>query len=316
MYHFIIPVFVPGDERYRAMMPRQERNMNLIWMNGKLVPPEKASVSIFDHGVLYGDGVFEGLRQYNGQVFRQADHIKRLYASARAIRLDIPYSTAAMTEAIAATLQANNLKDSYIRLIVTRGGGSLDISPATCGTPGVFIIAGRIAMYSEETYRDGMAIITASTPRVAAAALSPRIKSLNYLNNIMAKWEAIDAGVAEAVMLNHLGFICECTADNIFIIRDGQVVTPAEESGILLGITRSVVLELAAQLKIPLKQTNLTRYDLYTADECFLTGTGAEIVPVISVDKRSIGDGKVGPITRQLTEAFHRYARRDGAVSS
>jgi branched-chain amino acid aminotransferase len=278
-------------------------------MNGKLVAPQQATVSIFDHGVLYGDGVFEGLRQYHGRVFRLSDHIKRLYASARAIRLEIPYSPEAIKTAIEETLQANKLVDSYIRLVVTRGGGSLDISPATCGTPGVFIIAGSIAMYPEDTYRQGMAIITASTPRIAAAALSPRIKSLNYLNNIMAKWEAIDAGVAEAVMLNHLGFVCECTADNIFIVRDGQLITPAEESGILLGVTRSVVLELAAKAEIPTRQTNLTRYDLYTADECFLTGTGAEIVPVVDVDKRLIGDGKPGAITRQLTQAFHDYVR-------
>lgn len=283
--------------------------MSVIWMNGKLVAPEQASVSIFDHGVLYGDGVFEGLRQYSGRVFRLTDHIKRLYDSARAIRLDIPYRAPELTAAIHETLQANKLTDAYIRLVVTRGSGSLDISPANCGTPGVFIIAGRIAMYSEETYRQGMAIITASTPRIAAAALSPRIKSLNYLNNILAKWEAIDAGVAEAVMLNHLGFVCECTADNIFIVRDGQLITPAEESGILLGVTRGVVLELAQTAGIPTRQTNLTRYDLYTADECFLTGTGAEIVPVVSVDNRSIGDGKPGAMTRRLTDAFHQYVR-------
>ncbi len=283
--------------------------MSVIWMNGKLVAPEQANVSIFDHGVLYGDGVFEGLREYSGRVFRLTDHIKRLYDSARAIRLDIPYRAPELTAAIHETLQANKLTDAYIRLVVTRGSGSLDISPANCGTPGVFIIAGRIAMYSEETYRHGMAIITASTPRIAAAALSPRIKSLNYLNNILAKWEAIDAGVAEAVMLNHLGFVCECTADNIFIVRDGQLITPAEESGILLGVTRGVVLELAQTGGIPTRQTNLTRYDLYTADECFLTGTGAEIVPVVSVDNRSIGDGKPGAMTRQLTDAFHQYVR-------
>lgn len=283
--------------------------MSVIWMNGKLVAPEQANVSIFDHGVLYGDGVFEGLREYSGRVFRLTDHIKRLYDSARAIRLDIPYRAPELTAAIHETLQANKLTDAYIRLVVTRGRGSLDISPANCGTPGVFIIAGRIAMYSEETYRHGMAIITASTPRIAAAALSPRIKSLNYLNNILAKWEAIDAGVAEAVMLNHLGFVCECTADNIFIVRDGQLITPAEESGILLGVTRGVVLELAQTVGIPTRQTNLTRYDLYTADECFLTGTGAEIVPVVSVDNRSIGDGKPGAMTRQLTDAFHQCVR-------
>ncbi len=287
-----------------------------VWMDGRLVPMEQAAVSVFDHGLLYGDGVFEGLRQYNGHVFRMAEHLKRLYNSAKAIRLEIPLSQHDMGEAVAATLQANKLTDSYIRLLVTRGVGALGISPATCSKPSIVIIADAIKMYSEETYRDGMAIITASTPRIAAAALSPRIKSLNYLNNIMAKWEAIDAGVPEAVMLNAMGFICECTADNIFIVRDGHLLTPAEESGILLGITREVVLELAVAAGIPTRQSNLTRYDLYTADECFLTGTGAEVVPVTSVDKRMIGDGKVGPITRQLTTTFHHYARNSGNTPS
>ncbi len=288
----------------------------MVWMDGRLVPMEQAAVSVFDHGLLYGDGVFEGLRQYNGRVFRLADHLKRLYNSAKAIRLEIPLSQHDIGEAIAATLQANKLADSYIRLLVTRGVGALGISPANCGKPSIFIIADTIKMYSEATYRKGMAIITASTPRIAAAALSPKIKSLNYLNNIMAKWEAIDAGVPEAVMLNPLGFVCECTADNIFIVRDGQLRTPAEESGILLGITREAVLELAQAAGIPTQQTNLTRYDLYTADECFLTGTGAEVVPVTSVDKRMIGDGQVGPITRQLTTTFHHYARNGGHAES
>jgi branched-chain amino acid aminotransferase len=286
----------------------------MVWMDGRLVPMEHAAVSVFDHGLLYGDGVFEGLRQYNGRVFRLSEHLKRLYNSAKAIRLDIPLSQQDMGEAIAATLQANKLTDSYIRLLVTRGVGALGISPATCSKPSIIIIADHIKMYSEETYRNGMAIITASTPRIAAAALSPKIKSLNYLNNIMAKWEAIDAGVPEAVMLNHLGFVCECTADNIFIVRDGRLLTPSEESGILLGITRSAVLELAAEAGITTLPTNLTRYDLYTADECFLTGTGAEVVPVTSVDQRMIGDGKVGPVTRQLTTAFHHYARNGAAT--
>ncbi len=288
----------------------------MIWMDGRLVPLEHAAVSVFDHGLLYGDGVFEGLRQYNGHVFRLADHLKRLYNSAKAIRLDIPLSQHDMAAAIAATLHANALNDSYIRLLVTRGVGALGISPSTCGTPSIIIIADHIKMYPEETYRNGMAIITASTPRIAAAALSPKIKSLNYLNNIMAKWEAIDAGVPEAVMLNPLGFVCECTADNIFIVRAGHVLTPSEESGILLGITRAAVLELAQAADILVHECNLTRYDLYTADECFLTGTGAEVVPVTSVDKRIIGDGKVGPITRQLTHAFHNYARNGGTSES
>ena len=283
----------------------------MVWMNGQLVPVEQASLGVFDHWLLYGDGVFEGLRQYQGRVFRLSDHLRRLYNSAKAIRLDIPLARQDISTAISATLQANKLTDCYIRLLVTRGVGALGISPATCSRPSIIIITNDIKMYPEETYRNGMAIITASTPRIAAAALSPQIKSLNYLNNIMAKWEAIDAGVPEAVMLNHLGFVCECTADNIFIVRDGQLLTPAEESGILLGITRGVVLELARAAGIPARETNLTRYDLYTADECFLTGTGAEVVPVTSVDKRSIGNGQVGPVTRQLTLAFHHYARHD-----
>ena len=282
----------------------------LIWIDGQLVPRQQAVVSVFDHGLLYGDGVFEGIRQYNGRVLRLPDHLRRLYDSAKAIRLEMPLPMSEMGQAIEKTIAANDLSDCYIRVVVTRGVGPLGISPSGCLKPTIIIIADTISLYPAEMYRSGMAVVTAATPRISPAALSPRIKSLNYLNNIMAKWEAIDAGVPEAVMLNHLGFVCECTADNIFIVRGGALHTPPEESGILIGVTRNIVLEIAAENKIPAHQTNLTRYDLYTADECFLTGTGAEIVPVTSIDKRKIGPGGVGPITEKLIEAFHQYVRR------
>jgi branched-chain amino acid aminotransferase len=284
-----------------------------IWLDGKLVDSQQASINVFDHGVLYGDGVFEGLRQYAGRVFKLDEHLRRLFDSAKSIRLPIPYTRDELAQAILQTTAANNLSDSYIRLVVTRGVGALGISPLNCAKPTVVIIADLIKMYSEETYRTGMAIITASTIRTSPAALSPKIKSLNYLNNIMAKWEAIDAGVSEAVMLNQFGYVCECTADNIFIVRDGVLFTPPEESGILLGITRGTVIELAAKNEIQVRQVNLTRHDLYTADECFLTGTGAEIVPVTSIDRRAIGNGYVGPVTRALTEAFHQEVRSASA---
>jgi branched-chain amino acid aminotransferase len=281
----------------------------LVWIDGQRVPLAQAKISVFDHGLLYGDGVFEGLRQYNGGIFRPQEHLDRLFDSARAIRLEIPYSASELLRAMEETLAANALQESYIRLVVTRGVGLLGISPANCQRPSVFIITDTIQMYPAELYRTGMAIITASTVRTAPNALSPKIKSLNYLNNILAKWEAIDAGVPEAVMLNHLGYVCECTGDNIFIVRRGELLTPPPESGLLMGITRGVVLELAGKAGIPTRQTNLLRSDLYTADECFLTGSGAEVIAVTSIDKRPIGPGKVGPITQQLSAAFHHYAR-------
>ncbi len=282
---------------------------NLVWIDGQRVPLDQAKISVFDHGLLYGDGVFEGLRQYNGRIFRVQEHLDRLFDSARAIRLEIPYSPSELLRAMEETLTANGLRESYIRLVVTRGVGLLGISPASCQRPSVFIITDTIQMYSAELYRTGMAIITASTVRTAPNALSPKIKSLNYLNNILAKWEAIDAGVPEAVMLNHLGYVCECTGDNIFIVRRGTLMTPPPESGLLMGITRGVVLELADKAGILTQQTNLLRSDLYTADECFLTGSGAEVIAVTSIDQRPIGSGKVGPVTEQLSAAFHHYAR-------
>ncbi len=281
----------------------------LVWMDGKLTPKHEAKVSVYDHGLLYGDGIFEGIRQYNGRIFEKAAHLKRLFESAQAIRLTIPYTAEQLGAAIEETLAANGFKDCYIRLIVTRGVGSLGISPKNCQTPSVVIITDMIQLYPEEMYRDGMAIITASTIRNHPNSLSPKIKSLNYLNNILAKWEAIDAGVPEAVMLNHLGFVCECTADNLFLVKDGVLVTPSEESGVLVGITRQVVMGLAREAGIVVVEKNLTRFDLYIADECFLTGTGAEVVPVTSIDKRQIGSGRVGAVTSRLMEAFHRKVR-------
>ena len=282
----------------------------MVWIDGRLTPRDQARISVFDHGLLYGDGVFEGLRQYNGRVFRQEAHLHRLFASAHAIRLEIPLNRQELSRAIDQTIAANALTECYVRLIVTRGVGALGVSPAKCDKPSVIIIADGIELYPPETYRSGLEIITASTIRTPPAALSPKIKSLNYLNNILGKWEAIDAGVPEAVMLNHLGYVCECTAVNIFIVCGPELATPPEESGILLGVTRGVVLELAGACGLPARERNLTRYDLYNADECFLTGTGAEVAPVIGIDRRLIGNGAVGPVTKKLMAMFHEYVRR------
>src|SRR4051812_22585302 len=252
----------------------------LIWLDGKLLPKTDAKVSVYDHGLLYGDGVFEGIRLYNGRVFQKEAHLKRLFESAQAIRLKIPFTSEQLSQAIEETVAANKFKDCYIRLVVTRGVGYLGISPKNCTNPSVFVIADTIQMYPEEMYANGMSIITASTIRNHPNSLSPKVKSLNYLNNILAKWEAIDAGVPEAVMLNHLGYVCECTGDNIFIVKDGVLVTPSEESGVLIGITRQAVMGIAKAAGISVVEKNLTRFDLYVADECFLTGTGAEVIAV------------------------------------
>ena len=281
----------------------------LIWIDGKLYPKTDAKISVYDHGLLYGDGVFEGIRLYHGRIFEKEAHLVRLFESAQGIRLKIPQTKEQLSAALEETVAANKLRDCYIRLVVTRGMGCLGVSPVHCATPTTFIIADKIQMYPEETYKTGMAIITASVTRTHPNALSPRIKSLNYLNNVLAKWEAIDAGVSEALMLNHLGFVCECTGDNIFIVKNGELLTPPDEAGILLGITRGVVLELARAAGIPTQEKNLSRQDMYVADECFLTGTGAEVVPVTMIDKRAIKDGKPGPVTARLLEAFQRKVR-------
>jgi branched-chain amino acid aminotransferase len=280
-----------------------------VWIDGKLVDKDEAKISVYDHGLLYGDGVFEGIRVYNSRIFRADLHIKRLWDSARAIRLAIPMSQEQFQAALEQTFKANNFTDCYIRAVVTRGVGYLGLNPAKCEKPSVFIIADTIQMYPKEMYEQGMAVITASVIRNHPNALSPRIKSLNYLNNILAKMEAVDAGVSEAIMLNHAGNVTECTADNIFIARAGTVYTPTTFDGILEGVTRDTILMLCKRLSIPCEEKTLTRLDLYVADECFLTGTGAEVISVTKIDNRPIGAGKPGPLTRKLTEAFHRYVR-------
>lgn len=285
-----------------------------IWLNGKLVPKEKATVSVYDHGLLYGDGVFEGIRVYNGRIFKLQTHLRRLEESARSIRLKIPYTPQQLTEALVKTINANKTVNGYIRLCVTRGVGTLGLNPFTCEKASVFIIADAISLYPVELYDKGMAVITASTIRNHPAALSPRIKSMNYLNNILAKIEAIDAGVPEAVMLNHMGFVAECTGDNIFIVRNHGcagvpgnqpvVISPPLHAGTLEGITMTAVLDLAMKQYLAIQRYDLTKHDLYTADEMFLTGTAAEVIPVTAVDGRMIGNGKPGPITKKLMAAF------------
>jgi len=278
-----------------------------VWLNGKLVDRQDAKLSVLDHGTLYGDGVFEGIRTYGGKVFQLWAHVGRLYNSARQVRLAIPYTKQELVEAMYETLRANSIVDGYIRLVVTRGEGTLGLNPFKCAEPGVFIIADQIALYPPEMYDSGMAVIIARTVRTSARMLNPAIKSLNYLNNIIAKIEAVDAGVAEAIMLNEQGNVAECTGDNIFIVKDGRVVTPPHGAGILVGITRGVVLSLAGKLSIPLAEKDLTAEDLYAADECFLTGTAAEVIAVTKIDGRAIGDGKVGAMTRRLLGAFREY---------
>jgi branched-chain amino acid aminotransferase len=279
-----------------------------IWLNGKLVPPGQATVSVYDHGLLYGDGVFEGIRVYGGRIFKLMTHLRRLYASARAIRLPIPYSLQELAAATRETVTANDAIDGYIRLCVTRGVGTLGLNPFLCERAGVFIIADAIALYPPELYESGLQVITAKCKRTPPTALSPGIKSMNYLNNILAKIEAIDAGVLEAVMLNHHGNVAERTGDNIFIAEtgNGQPVlrTPPLEAGVLEGVTRNTVIELAGKAGIEVRMTDMTRDQLCAADEVFLTGTAAEVIPVTKVDDRVIGDGKPGPVTGQMMSAF------------
>ncbi len=281
-----------------------------VWINGELLPREKATVSVYDHGLLYGDGVFEGIRSYGGKVFRLEAHLERLWYSAKAILLEIPYTKKELAAAIESTLKINRIKDGYIRLVVTRGAGTLGVDPARCSDPRVIVITDTIELYPPEDYEKGLEIVTVSTIRNHAAALSPRIKSLNYLNNILAKIEGKQAGCKEALMLNHKGEVAECTGDNIFLVRKGRLLTPPIDAGILEGVTRDAVLELARDSGIPTEETPLTRHDIYVADECFLTGTAAEVIPVVKVDSRPIGDGKPGKITRDLIERFHKLTRQ------
>jgi len=280
-----------------------------IYLNGQLVDEKDAKISVYDHGLLYGDGVFEGIRSYAGKVFRLREHLDRLWNSAKAIRLQIPIGKTEMGKAIEDTLAGNEIHDGYVRAVVTRGCGDLGLDPDLCKRPQVIIIAANIELYPEEMYEKGLEIITASTVRNHPAALNARIKSLNYLNNILAKIEAKQAGCVEALMLNHKGEVAECTADNIFLARDGVVFTPPTSAGALEGITRGAVIELARQAGINVQEIALTKHDVYIADECFLTGTGAEVVPVVKVDSRTIGDGIPGPITRDLAKRFHKLTR-------
>lgn len=285
----------------------------LIYVDGKLVPKEEATVSVFDHGFLYGDGVFEGIRVYEGNVFRLDPHIRRLYESAKTIALQIPMRPAEMHRAVLDTVAANNKRDAYVRLVVSRGPGDLGIDPVNCVKATVVIIVGTIELYPEEFYKKGIALITSSIPRIPSQCLDPRIKSLNYLNNILAKLEARHAGVPEALMLNYQGRVAECTADNIFIVKDGALATPDLMQGALGGVTREAVIDLAREAGIPAEETALGIHDLYNADECFLTGTGAEVVPVVDIDGRKIGTGEPGRMTIDLLSRYREIRVREGA---
>jgi branched-chain amino acid aminotransferase len=287
--------------------------MNLkIYIDGNFYDQTEAKISVFDHGLLYGDGVFEGIRFYNDRVFRLDEHVDRLWDSARAIALEIPMSKSELVAATLETIRQNDLHDGYIRLIVTRGPGSLGLSPDSCRRPSVIVIAATIALYPEDLYHQGLTMVTCSTRRTSPAALSPRVKSLNYLNNILAKLEAQNAGAGEGLMLNEQGYVAECTGDNIFIVKNGQMSTPHLNSGILEGVTRAVVFELAEKLEIRTMECELTKYDIYTADECLLTGTAAEVIPAVQLDRRLIGNGQPGPVTLKLIESFRELTRTTG----
>jgi len=282
-----------------------------IWIDGDLVPSAEAKISVFDHCLLYGDGVFEGIRIYGGKIFKEKEHITRFFNSGKAIRLDVPLTEEQVSRAMHKTMAANGIDgDGYIRLVCTRGVGSLGISVEKTACPSIIVIAATIQLYPPKFYERGLRCITAATIRMPANAMSPRVKSCNYLNNIMAKCEAQNAGADEAVMLNHLGHVSECTGDNLFVFRDGSLLTPPSSEGILEGITRAVVMELARKHGLTVIEKVLLRYDVCTADECFLTGTAAEIVPVVSLDGRVIGTGKPGTVTKQLMEDFIAYRNK------
>jgi len=284
-----------------------------VYVNGEFVPKSEAKVSVFDRGYLYGDGVFEGIRVYDARIFRLDQHLERLYRGAKAIALDIPLTPEELKDAIIETVRRNELRDCYIRLIVSRGEGDLGLNPMNCHTPAtIVVIASHISLYPREVYEQGLELITCTTRKNLLTALNPEIKSLNYLNNILARIEAVRAGAHEGLMLNHLGYVAEGTGDNVFIVRGGVLRTPPAYVGILEGITRQVVLELAEEMDLPAREEALTLYELHTADECFLTGTAAEIVPVARCDGRVIGDGKPGPITKRLMEQFKEVTVTEG----
>ncbi len=283
-----------------------------VYLNGKMVPRKEAKVSVFDHGLLYGDGVFEGIRAYNGRVFMLETHIERLFRSAQAIVLDIPMTKGAMVRAVVDTCKANKMMTGYIRLVITRGVGTLGLNPYSCHNPQVIIIADKIQLYSRELYHQGLKVVTAGSLRNHSESLSPCIKSLNYLNNILAKVEAINSGVEEVVMLNPQGNVAEASGDNIFIFKGNQLLTPPISAGALEGITRAIVMDLARQRGYEVREITLTRYDLYTSNEMFLTGTAAEIISVVDMDRRVIGTGKPGRRTLELTDAFREFTGRTG----
>ena len=283
-----------------------------IYIDGKYYDERNARISVFDHGLLYGDGIFEGIRAYNGRVFELKAHIDRLFASAKAILLELPLSPAQITRAVVETCRRNRIRDGYVRLVVTRGVGTLGLNPNRCKKGSVIIIAGKIQLYPQELYERGMAIITVPTTRNLHSALNPAIKSLNYLNNIMAKIEANNAGCEEAIMLNAQGFVAECTGDNLFIVKEGELLTPPLTAGALYGITRRVVMNLARAQGIPVRECDLTRYDLFIAEECFVTGSAAEIMPVVKIDGRTIGSGKPGSTTRSLIKEYHALTTTSG----
>jgi len=283
-----------------------------VFIDGKYVNERDAKISVFDHGLLYGDGIFEGIRAYNGRVFKLKEHIDRLFCSAKAIMLGLPMSHSELMRATVETCRKNKLRDAYIRLIVTRGVGTLGLNPRTCKKPSVIIIAGTIQLYPPEFYAKGLTIITVPTTRSLHSALNPAIKSLNYLNNILAKIEANNGGCEEAVMLNAEGFVAECTGDNLFIVKNSELFTPPLSAGALYGITRQTVIELAQAASLKVSEPNLTRYDLFNADECFLTGTGAELIPVVKIDGRVIGGGKPGALTRKLVADYRALTKVSG----
>lgn len=283
-----------------------------IYLDGKFVDEADAKVSVFDHGLLYGDGVFEGIRLYSGNIFRLEEHLERLEYSAKAIMLQVPLSRKELSDATCETCRQNGLKDGYIRLVITRGVGDLGLAPWLCAKPSLFIIASKISLYPQEHYDNGLAIVTVPTRRINPAALPPTVKSLNYLNNILGKIEAKQFGALEAIMLNDQGYIAECTADNIFIVHKGEIITPAASQGALKGITRGTIFDIAQELRIPIREADMTRYDVWVADECFLTGSGAEVIPVTKLDGRVIGVGKPGPITQKVLTSFRRRVLVEG----
>lgn len=283
-----------------------------IYINGEFYDENEAKISVFDHGLLYGDGIFEGIRLYEKCVFKLDEHLERLERSAKAILLTLPWSREELAKAVLETCRQNSLVNGYIRLVVTRGKGSLGLSPKGCTNPQLIIIAGQIALYPTEAYTVGLKIITVPSRRINSAALPPQVKSLNYLNNILAKMEAASQGYSEAIMLNDQGYVAECTADNIFIVLKGAILTPSISDGALGGITRGTVKDIAKELNIPYTATQLTRYDIWNADECFLTGTAAEIIPIVEVDARVIGKGLPGEVTARCLNAFRGKAAKEG----